>query len=85
MSSLFPWYEAITTAFGGTPHTFESNSIYSDHPLIQAIKPQDFEIGSRTFHAAISISSFEHNGLGFYGDPIDPDGDLKAMARMRRS
>jgi len=84
MGSLFPWYEAITTAFGGTPHTFEYNSIYSDHPLIQAIKPQDFEIGSRTFDAAISISSFEHDGLGFYGDPIDPDGDLKAMARMRK-
>jgi SAM-dependent methyltransferase len=26
----------------------------------------------------------EHIGLGRYGDPIDPDGDLKAMAELRR-
>lgn len=84
MGSLFPWYEAITKAHGGRPHTFEYNTIYSDHPLIQAIKPQDFVPGSQTFDAAISISSFEHDGLGFYGDPIDPDGDLKAMAQMRQ-
>ena len=32
---------------------------------------------------ALSISSFEHDGLGRYGDPLDPEGDLKAMAYMR--
>jgi SAM-dependent methyltransferase len=26
----------------------------------------------------------EHIGLGRYGDPIDPDGDLKAMAELKR-
>jgi SAM-dependent methyltransferase len=26
----------------------------------------------------------EHVGLGRYGDPIDPDGDLKAMTEIRR-
>jgi SAM-dependent methyltransferase len=33
---------------------------------------------------ALSISSFEHDGLGRYGDPVDANGDLKAMERMRR-
>ena len=28
---------------------------------------------------ALSISSFDHDGLGRYGDPLDPVGDLKAM------
>ena len=28
---------------------------------------------------AFSYSSFEHSGLGRYGDPLDPDGDLLAM------
>jgi hypothetical protein len=27
-----------------------------------------------------SLSSFEHTGLGRYGDKLDPDGDLKAMS-----
>jgi SAM-dependent methyltransferase len=26
----------------------------------------------------------EHVGLGRYGDPLDPDGDLKAMSELRR-
>ena len=32
------------------------------------------------FDVLISYSSFEHSGLGRYGDPLDPNGDLKAMA-----
>ncbi len=35
------------------------------------------------FDASFSISSFEHDGLGRYGDPIAPDGDLAAMAAVR--
>lgn len=30
---------------------------------------------------AISYSSWEHDGLGRYGDPVDPWGDVKAMQR----
>jgi SAM-dependent methyltransferase len=26
----------------------------------------------------------EHIGLGRYGDPLDPNGDLRAMAELRR-
>jgi SAM-dependent methyltransferase len=38
-------------------------------------------------HSVASISCMhvvEHIGLGRYGDPIDPDGDLEAMAELRR-
>jgi SAM-dependent methyltransferase len=31
------------------------------------------------FDVAISLSSFDHDGLGRYGDPLAPDGDLLAM------
>lgn len=34
-----------------------------------------------SFDVALSISSFDHDGLGRYGDPLDGNGDLKAMAR----
>ncbi|MES2226096.1 MAG: DUF268 domain-containing protein [Patescibacteria group bacterium] len=30
------------------------------------------------------MHTVEHVGLGRYGDPIDPDGDLKAMAELAR-
>ena len=32
----------------------------------------------------ISYSSIEHSGLGRYGDPIDPDGDLKTLDLLSR-
>ena len=35
------------------------------------------------FDYAFSFSTFEHDGLGRYGDPLDPDGDIKAMQYAR--
>ena len=29
-----------------------------------------------TFDAIVSLSAMEHMGLGHYGDPVDPDGDI---------
>ena len=34
------------------------------------------------FAAILSISSFDHDGLGRYGDPIAPDGDILTMRRI---
>jgi hypothetical protein len=31
----------------------------------------------------ISISTIEHDGLGRYGDPLDPNADLASMAAIR--
>ena len=31
------------------------------------------------FDVIVSYSSIEHSGLGRYGDPLDPDGDIKTM------
>jgi hypothetical protein len=33
---------------------------------------------------AISYSSFEHDGLGRYGDPLSADGDLRAMKEAHK-
>ena len=35
------------------------------------------------FDAIWSISSLEHDGLGRYGDPISPNADLAAMAKLK--
>ena len=39
------------------------------------IKPH--EMKDYKFDACVSISSYEHDGLGRYGDPLNPDGDLE--------
>ncbi|KAK5976834.1 hypothetical protein GCK32_017525, partial [Trichostrongylus colubriformis] len=40
---------------------------------------QDWEKYQKSFDFAASFSSIEHSGLGRYGDPIDPIGDLREV------
>ena len=37
----------------------------------------------RRFDLIVSFSGFEHDGLGRYGDPLHPDGDIAAVAETR--
>jgi len=81
--SVKPWYEAICIGNGCRSCTIaeynvpESNNIPGlEYVHIKEVKGE-FDVG-------FSISSFEHSGLGRYGDPIDPDADLKAMRQAQR-
>ena len=38
-----------------------------------------FEKNKETYDVVVSFSSIEHSGLGRYGDPLDPNGDIKTM------
>jgi hypothetical protein len=51
---------------------------------LEAVTVEELQRNPRAFDGALCISSFEHDGLGMYGDPLDPDGDLKAMRDMRK-
>ena len=76
--SAKPWYESIALS-RHVSMCFVSE--YGDrsacHSKIAYLKPE--EMRDIKTYAGFSISSFEHSGLGRYGDPIDVDGDLKAM------
>jgi len=82
MGSANPWYEAVCVEYGAKKITVVE---YSDRPELHSLveyKKMD-EVQGEQFDAAISISSFEHDGLGRYGDPLNPDGDFAAMADVR--
>lgn len=83
MGSEFPWYEAMILEYGGRPTTIEYRPIETDQPGLKTHTVQEFNRSPRKFDVAFSISSFEHDGLGRYGDPLNPDGDLEAMRRMK--
>lgn len=83
MGSVEPIYESTVIHHGGRPITIEYNKIASDDARLTTLTVAEFERNPRQFDAAFSISSFEHDGLGRYGDPLNPDGDLVAMARMK--
>lgn len=83
LGSVIPWYESIVIAYGGNPTTIEYNKIISLDPRLEAMTVEEYDAHPKQFDALISISSFEHDGLGRYGDPINPCGDLKAMQRAK--
>lgn len=83
MGSISPWYESMILVHGGRPHAIDYNPILSRSERLTTWTIDKWERERRRFDYALSISSFEHDGLGAYGDPIDPEGDLKAMRKMK--
>ena len=80
IGSLRPWIEVCCLAFGAkSVTTVDYNPPVSEYPEITTVGVEQFEKEDRKYDVLISYSSLEHDGLGRYGDPIDPDGDLKRM------
>lgn len=89
--STDPSIEAMVAAFGAKEiSTLEYNNLtfHTPHtvPSMRTINKQGFEhfyaSHKATIDVAFSISTFEHDGLGRYGDPLHPDADLDAMHRV---
>lgn len=60
-------------------YVIDYNLPVSEHPQVHILSYEDYIKHNIQTDVAISISSFEHDGLGRYGDPINPNGDLEAM------
>ena len=88
VGSTNPWLEACFLAAGAeSVTTLEYREIECRHPQIHTTTFEKMQHAfSRgeilPFDAVGSISSVEHSGLGRYGDPLNPWGDLMAMARI---
>ena len=83
IGSVIPLYESICLSYEGRPTTIEYNKIKTEDPRIKAMTNEQYKRNPVKFDAAFSISSFEHMGLGRYGDPLDPLGDLKSMQETK--
>lgn len=83
-----PWVEAILLHHGARHIlTVEFGRIASGHPQIDTMVPKEFtekflNNDIDQFDFGISFSSLEHDGLGRYGDVLNPIGDLQSMAKM---
>ena len=83
VGSESPWYECICVHYGAKVTTIEYRDIENHIPGVTVLTPQAFAQAPRKFDVVVSISSIEHDGLGRYGDPINPVGDLEAMNNFR--
>lgn len=84
MGSNIPWYESILLNYGAFPTTIEYNRIISSDKRLKLMTVNEYENNPQLFDAVLSISSFEHDGLGRYGDKINPNGDLEAMEKVKK-
>jgi len=83
MGAALPCDNAVCLEYGADPITIEYQARFSDDSRVDFYTPAQFERTGMITDCALSLSSFEHDGLGRYGDPIDPNGDLKAMQKMK--
>jgi len=83
--SSLTYFSTLVSAFIPTkfydyrPVTIELENFTSEHADIIALP---FEKNSILSLSCMHV--VEHIGLGRYGDPIDPDGDLKAISELKR-
>jgi len=65
----------------------EYRQLSIEHARVNVVTP--FQYASRflnrtaeSFDSVVSYSSIEHTGLGRYGDPLMPHGDMEAVAQI---
>lgn len=84
IGSTTPWIEAILLNMNNKVTTVEYNTPESQTE-INVVSYWDFEKTSEQYDCIVTYSSIEHSGLGRYGDPLDPDGDIKTMDAIHKN
>ena len=86
IGSETPWIEAILINLKNKVTTIEYNVPTSNFDNLEC---KDyfifFEKNVDTYDAIVTFSSIEHSGLGRYGDPLDPLGDIKTMRAIHNN
>lgn len=85
--SSSPLVETLALAHGAAAvTTVEYNNLTYEHAALTTVTPHAAlrtRAGrarhARAYDVALSVSSFDHDGLGRYGDPLGPDADLEAV------
>jgi hypothetical protein len=89
VGSQNPWAEASLFNHGASHvTTIEYMKISSDYPNYVTLHPTEaaeiyLNHSWKLVDVAFSFSSLEHDGLGRYGDALNPYGDLESLARLR--
>lgn len=90
IGSTVPWYEAMALNYGCRSCTaveFQRRTCTSQRQNLRYITVAEFDqetLEGRQYDVVVSISSIEHDGLGRYGDPLDPDADIGDMAKAKQ-
>lgn len=83
VGSETPWLEAILLGYGDAEEvvTVDFNPPPAND-YIETVYIHDLSKSGRVFDAIATFSSIEHDGLGRYGDPINPNADILRMRAL---
>lgn len=80
IGSTTPWIEAILINLNNNVTTVEYNVPDSKFNNLKCIDYfRDFQNTKEMYDVIVSYSSIEHSGLGRYGDPLNPNGDIETI------
>ncbi|VDN54187.1 unnamed protein product [Dracunculus medinensis] len=87
IGSVTPWVEIIYLRNGAKKvTTVDYNKIIIDHPQIEYLNAMNLALQwkrlNESFDFIAQFSSIEHSGLGRYGDPLDPVGDIREIRKI---
>jgi hypothetical protein len=87
VGSETPWIEAMLINMQNRVTTIEYNVPETNYANLECRDYFDYFENNNDvpFDAIVTFSSIEHSGLGRYGDPLDPDGDLKTMKCIHKN
>ena len=89
VGSAEPWHEAVCLALGAARvTTVDYGSRKYEHPQLDQVNAsfwKQLNDANLNYDVVVSASSLDHDGLGRYGDPIAPDGDLLTMRLLLRA
>ena len=93
-SAISPWAEAILywSASKLSRDNVQITSVDFNPCILDDMPPNTIsecqqtldlvEKSDTSFDLSVSYSGIEHDGLGRYGDPVNPDGDISALREM---
>jgi len=85
IGSITPWLEALALKNGANEPvtTIDFSPINCASPKILTYTIDEFRaLEYRQFDAILSFSSLEHDGLGRWGDPLNPNGDIERIQEI---
>ena len=86
VGSTSPWIEAMLINLKNNVTTIEYNVPENKYENLQCKDYFNyFKNNKETYDAVVTYSSIEHSGLGRYGDPLDPNGDIDTMKTIHNN
>lgn len=79
------YFPTILSAFVQVEfYDFRPADLHLDNMVSAAADLTGLPFADRSIRSLSCMHTVEHVGLGRYGDPLDPEGDRKAMAELQR-